>query len=61
MILKTFLNMFKTMPKNAFSITIMILTFVSAILFSIDAIYLIICAALLGVLYSYTVLRKETK
>ena len=61
LILKTFLNMFKTMPKNAFSITIMILTFISAILFSIDAIYLIICAALLGVLYSYTILRKETK
>ena len=61
LILKTFLNMLKNAPKNAFSITIMISTFIAALLFGIDAIYLIICAALFGILHSYIFLRKEKK
>lgn len=53
--------MLKNAPKNAFSITIMISTFIAALLFGIDAIYLIICAALFGILHSYIFLRKEKK
>jgi chromate transporter len=61
LILKTFINMFKKTPKDIFSISIMALAFITTFLFGIDAIYLILVAALAGVLYSYSFLGKEKK
>lgn len=61
LILKTFISMYKECPKNIFSYLIMALTLVCVLLLDVNPIYLIICSATLGIVYSFIVNRKEQK
>ena len=61
LILKTFIGMYKECPKNIFSYLIMILSFILVLFFDVNAIVLIVCSTIIGVLYTLRVDRKETR
>lgn len=61
LILKTFISMYKECPKDIFSYLIMILTLICVLFLDVNPIYLIICSAILGIIYSFVINRKEQK
>lgn len=61
LILKTFISMYKECPKDIFSYLIMILTLMCVLFLDVNPIYLIICSAILGIIYSFVINRKEQK
>ncbi len=61
LILKTFVSMYKEFPKKLFTYIILATTFVSVLLLNIKAIYMIIVAAILGIIYNLLISRKEQK
>lgn len=61
LILKTFVSMYKEFPKKLFTYIILAITFVAVLLLNIKAIYVIIVAAILGIIYNLLISRKEQK
>ena len=59
LILKTFVSMYKEFPKKAFTYFILGLTFISVLFLNIKAIYMIILAAIMGLIYNLLISRKE--
>lgn len=59
LILKTFVSMYKEFPKKLFTYIIFAITFISVLLLNLKAIYMIIVAAILGIIYNLLISRKE--
>ena len=58
LIVKALISMFKQCPKNIFSYSIMILAFVSVVVFSVNVLYVVIASGIFGLVYSLLTLKK---
>ncbi len=61
LILKAFLNLLKKQTKEAFGYIIMALAFISVVVFKVNTIIVLICAAVVGIACYYIALRRKEK